>query len=105
MADSPTVSVLSNIFTAPQAAFGVIKERPSPWLPLLVIILVIAAVGLAFSGYLSYRELFASVPMECAPVGEPGTILAEPACVYAFYMYLAIVLMAAFALLRRRTAG
>jgi hypothetical protein len=38
MADSPTVGVLSNIFTAPQAAFAAIKEQPSPWLPLLVLI-------------------------------------------------------------------
>jgi len=72
--------------------------------PLLVSILVIAAGGLVFSGYLSYRELFASV-VECAPLGEPGTILGAPACVYGFFMYLAIVVMAAFALLRRRTAG
>jgi hypothetical protein len=30
-----TAGVLTNIFTAPQAAFAAIKERPSPWLPLL----------------------------------------------------------------------
>lgn len=73
--------------------------------PLLVIILVTAAGGLAFSGYLSYRELFASAPAECAPVGEPGTIFGAPPCIYGFFMYVAIVVMAAFALLRRRTAG
>ena len=83
--------------------------------PLLAIILVIAAGGLAFSGYLSYRELFpscsravrelfASAPAECAPVGEPGTIFGAPACVYGFFMYLAVVVLAAFALFRRRTA-
>ena len=49
MADSSTVSVLSNIFTAPQAAFGVIKERPSPWLPLLAIILFNCVVQFTYT--------------------------------------------------------
>ena len=35
MADSSSVGVLTNIFTAPPAAFAAIKERPNPWLPLL----------------------------------------------------------------------
>jgi hypothetical protein len=69
--------------------------------PLLVLILVVAAGGLAFSGYLSYRELFANAPGQCTPVGEPGTILGAPPCVFGFFMYLAIVIMAAFALFRR----
>jgi len=38
MADSSSVGVLSNIFTAPSLAFAAIKERPNPWLPLLVLI-------------------------------------------------------------------
>jgi Yip1-like protein len=38
MADSSSVGVLSNIFTAPSQAFAAIKERPNPWLPLLVLI-------------------------------------------------------------------
>jgi hypothetical protein len=37
MADSTSVGVLSNIFTAPSLAFSAIKERPNPWLPLLVL--------------------------------------------------------------------
>ncbi|HSC17187.1 MAG TPA: YIP1 family protein [Gammaproteobacteria bacterium] len=37
MADSTSVGVLSNIFTAPSLAFAAIKERPNPWLPLLVL--------------------------------------------------------------------
>lgn len=40
--------VLSNIFTAPQAAFAAIKERPSPWVPLLLIILAICAVQFTY---------------------------------------------------------
>jgi hypothetical protein len=39
MAQSSAAGVLSNIFTAPQAAFAAIKERPSPWLPLLVLMI------------------------------------------------------------------
>jgi len=70
---------------------------------LLVVILVIAAGGLAFSGYLSYRELFASAPAQCTPVGELGTVFGAPPCIYGFFMYLAIVVMAALALFRRRT--
>jgi hypothetical protein len=37
MADSTSVGVLSNIFTAPSLAFSAIKERPNPWLPLIVL--------------------------------------------------------------------
>ena len=37
MADSTSVGVLSNIFMAPSQAFAAIKERPNPWLPLLVL--------------------------------------------------------------------
>ena len=37
MSDSSSVGVLSNIFTAPSQAFAAIKERPNPWLPMLVL--------------------------------------------------------------------
>jgi hypothetical protein len=49
MADSSTVGVLTNIFTAPQAAFPAIKERPSPWLPLLVVILFNCVVQFTYT--------------------------------------------------------
>lgn len=48
MADSTSVGVLSNIFTAPSIAFAAIKERPNPWLPLLVIIIGNAIVSFAY---------------------------------------------------------
>jgi uncharacterized membrane protein len=71
--------------------------------PLLFLILVIAAGGLAFSGYLSYRELFgSSLATQCTPVGEPGTALGAPPCIYGFFMYLAIVVTAVLALTRRQ---
>ncbi len=73
--------------------------------PLLIVILAVASAGLAFSGYLSYRELFASSPAAmCTPVGDPGTMLGAPPCMYGLFMYLAIVVIAAIALLKRRTA-
>lgn len=70
--------------------------------PLLLIILVIAAGGLVFSGYLSYGELFAASPAVCTPVGEPGTVFGAPPCIYGFFMYLAIVVATVIALIRRR---
>lgn len=47
MAQNSSAGVLSNIFTAPQAAFAAIKERPSPWLPLLV--LMIGTFGVQYA--------------------------------------------------------
>jgi len=48
MADSTTVGVLTNIFTAPSMAFAAIKERPNPWLPLLVLIIGTFAVQFTY---------------------------------------------------------
>lgn len=48
MADSTTVGVLTNIFTAPSIAFAAIKERPNPWLPLLVLIIGTFAVQFTY---------------------------------------------------------
>jgi uncharacterized membrane protein len=69
----------------------------------LVVILVVGIAGLVFSGYLSYRELFAAeAEPVCAPVGEPGTIGGYPPCVYGLLMYTAVVAIAAFGLWRGR---
>lgn len=59
----------------------------------LLIILVFALAGLAFSGTLTYREVFAAAA-KCPSPGAPGTILGYPACVYGFFMYLAITIAA-----------
>jgi hypothetical protein len=48
MADSSTVGVLTNIFTSPQAAFAAIKERPSPLVPLLILLIGTFAVQFAY---------------------------------------------------------
>ena len=72
--------------------------------PLLIVILALALGGLAFSGYLSYRELFgAPGTPACTPAGEPGSMFGAPPCIYGFAMYLAIVVLAIVALSRRRT--
>jgi hypothetical protein len=70
----------------------------------LQIILGIALFGLAFSGYLSYGELLSSTPPEasCPTIGAPGTVLGYPACVYGFFMYLAISAVAAAGLRSKR---
>jgi len=70
----------------------------------LQVILAVALFGLAFSGYLSHGELFSSTPPEasCPTIGRPGTVLGFPACVYGFFMYLAISAVAAAGLRSKR---
>jgi uncharacterized membrane protein len=72
----------------------------------LKIILGIAAFGVAFSGYLSYGELFSNRPTaeSCPALGEPGTVLGYPACVYGFFMYCAISAVALAGLRAGRTS-
>ena len=49
MADSTSsVGVLSNIFTAPSLAFAAIKERPNPWVPLLVLMIAVFVVQITY---------------------------------------------------------
>ena len=59
--------------------------------------LVMSGAGILFSGYLTYRELFASA-LACPSPGAPGTILGYPACVYGFFMYCALAVISAFGL-------
>jgi len=56
----------------------------------LFIILGISLFGVAFSGTLTYREVFAHAAAVCPSPGRPGTVLGYPACVYGFFMYLVI---------------
>lgn len=77
----------------------------------LQIILGISVVGLLFSGFLSYEEVFGPSAPTCPAPGAPGTVLGYPACVYGFFMYLAVALVAAAGLragrveARRHTGG
>lgn len=53
-----TAGVLTNIFTAPQAAFAAIKERPSPWLPLLVLMTATFVVQFTYMQLVDLPWLF-----------------------------------------------
>ncbi len=64
----------------------------------LKIIFGIALFGLLFSGFLSYGELFGPGGASCPVVGAPGTVFGYPACVYGFFMYLALVIVSALGL-------
>jgi|SRR5689334_9736952 len=52
MSDSTSVGVHTNIFTAPSRAFAAIRERPSPWVPLLLI-----SIGTAVVSYLYLKSV------------------------------------------------
>jgi len=54
MADSSSVSILTNIFTAPNEAFAALKERPRVLLPVLVLIVGYSVVSFY---YLSHVDM------------------------------------------------
>ena len=47
-ADLSSLSILTNIITAPARAFAAIKERPIVWLPLVILIVVYCAISVAY---------------------------------------------------------
>ena len=61
-------------------------------------IFAISLVGIAFSGTLTYREVFAGTAAACPSPGAPGTILGYPACVYGLFMYVVIAAISGAAL-------
>lgn len=72
----------------------------------LQVILGISLFGVAFSGFLSYQELFGGTAASCPAPGAPGTVFGYPACVYGFFMYLVLALFAVAGLdAERRRAG
>jgi hypothetical protein len=66
-------------------------------------ILAISLIGVAFSGTLTYREVFAKTAAACPAPGAPGTILGYPACVYGLLMYSVIAMISGGSLLRSTT--
>jgi uncharacterized membrane protein len=60
----------------------------------LQVILAISLFGVAFSGFLSYQELFGGTAASCPAPGAPGTVFGYPACVYGFFMYLVLAFFA-----------
>ena len=62
----------------------------------------ISLFGACFSGVLTWRELFGSSAMACPSPGAPGTVFGYPACVYGFFMYIALAAISGWALFARR---
>jgi hypothetical protein len=88
---------------APRPEECAMKVKLALWSTLLI-----ATIGLGFSGYLSYRELGAADDVNaCAPVGAAGTVLGYPPCIYGLAMYLLIVVVVSLGLLglRRESRG
>jgi len=54
---------------------------------------LLSLAGTLFSGTLSYRELFGASALACPAPGAPGTLLGYPACVYGFFMFLALTVV------------
>ena len=67
-------------------------------------ILAISLFGVAFSGTLTYREIFAKTAAACPAPGAPGTVFGYPACVYGLFMYVVIALVASMGLWQGRRA-
>jgi uncharacterized membrane protein len=61
-------------------------------------ILALSLFGVLFSCFLSYQELFGGSKMSCPSPGAPGTIFGYPACVYGFFMFLAVAILATLGL-------
>ena len=57
-------------------------------------ILVTAVVGIIFSGYLTYQELFAEGDQSCGAAEAGGMIFGYPPCVYGLFMYVVVSLLA-----------
>ncbi len=68
----------------------------------LQIILAIALFGAGFSGVLTWRELFGTEAVSCPAPGAAGTVFGYPACVYGFFMYLAVAGVALWGLVAGR---
>ena len=60
----------------------------------LKVIFFLSIAGLLFSGYLSYQELFAGgCQNSFIQCGSSFSLFNLPACVYGFFMYLAIFII------------
>jgi hypothetical protein len=61
----------------------------------LQISFALSLLGVLFSGVLTYRELFGTSAVSCPTPGAPGTIFGYPACVYGFFVFLALTVVTA----------
>jgi hypothetical protein len=53
----------------------------------------LSLAGTLFSGVLTYRELWGSSALACPAPGAAGTVLGYPACVYGFFVFLALTVV------------
>lgn len=67
----------------------------------LELVFGISIIGVAFSGTLTFREVFSSAA-SCPSPGAPGTILGYPACVYGLFMYIALAVISGLGLWKGR---
>ena len=65
----------------------------------LQLILGLSLFATVFSGTLTWRELFGATAMSCPAPGAPGTVFGWPACVYGFFMFVCVDMLAAAGLL------
>ena len=59
----------------------------------LQVAFLLSLAGTLFSGALSYRELFGGSALACPAPGAPGTVFGYPACVYGFFVFLALTVV------------
>jgi len=64
-------------------------------------ILAVSLGGVAFSGVLTYRELFHD-SNACSPLGQAGTLFGYPPCIYGLVMYGVVAMLAAWGLAAKR---
>lgn len=64
-------------------------------------ILAVSLCGAAFSGMLTYRELFRN-GAACSPLGQTGTVLGYPPCIYGLIMYILMTVLAGWGLASKR---
>lgn len=60
----------------------------------LQILVALGYLGMAFSGYLSYAEMYGSSAATCTAQGGSCDILGYPACIYGFFMFAAVAIIA-----------
>jgi hypothetical protein len=68
-------------------------------------ILAVGLMGIAFSGVLTYRELWGGGGASCSLAGGGCTsLLGLPVCVYGLIMYMAVATLSALGLRGERTS-
>ncbi len=65
-------------------------------------VFIVSIVGLLFSGYLSFTELFNKPCSFGCSAGDSGNLFGLPVCVYGFFMYLVIFAITTLGLLEKK---